>query len=344
MPTLQFIDFKKVKAAITMEQVLEHYSILDKFKRSGESLSGPCPIHDGVNPTQFRVNTVKNVWNCFSRCKGGNALDFIAKMEKVSIHAAAANAIEWFGLDPEQMSGKNESAEETGAKETDEPQVEKPVTRKSAIQTNGATNKPLGFVLEKLDREHPYLLERGLTLETIIDFGVGFCAKGILKDRIAIPIFSPEGKVVAYAGRFPGEPDEGTPKYKLPPGFRKSLELFNLNRARKERNDLPLIIVEGFFDCMKIHQFGYKKVVALMGSSMSEAQEELIRKNTDCESRIILMLDEDEAGQTAGEDIAYRLAQFCYVKVIAFDTPGMQPEHLSQDQFNILIGGFYEPV
>ncbi|MDE2103399.1 MAG: hypothetical protein KGL39_39525, partial [Patescibacteria group bacterium] len=95
MPKSMFVDFKAVKAAVTMEQVLERYGLLDKFKRGQDSLSGPCPIHKGSNPTQFRVSISKNIWNCFSECKhGGNVLDFIARMEDVSIHAAALKAIE----------------------------------------------------------------------------------------------------------------------------------------------------------------------------------------------------------------------------------------------------------
>ncbi len=114
MPKSKFVDFKAVKAAITMEQVLQHYGLLDKFKRSGDSLCGPCPIHKGSNPTQFRVSVSKNIWNCFSECKhGGNTLDFIARMENVSIHAAAQKAIEWFRLDPDAMSA--DSDEGTGA-------------------------------------------------------------------------------------------------------------------------------------------------------------------------------------------------------------------------------------
>ena len=81
MSKSSFVDFKAVKAAITMEEVLEHYGVLERFKRSGDSLSGPCPIHKGTNPTQFRVSLSKNIWNCFSECKkGGNVLDFIARM------------------------------------------------------------------------------------------------------------------------------------------------------------------------------------------------------------------------------------------------------------------------
>src|SRR5580704_507019 len=109
MPKSKFVDFKAVKSAITMEQVLEHYNLLDTFKRRGDSLSGPCPIHKGSNPTQFRASISKNVWNCFSECKhGGNTLDFIARMENVSIHAAAHKAIEWFHLDADAMSSGSE--------------------------------------------------------------------------------------------------------------------------------------------------------------------------------------------------------------------------------------------
>jgi DNA primase len=195
--------------------------------------------------------------------------------------------------------------------------------------------------LDKLEREYPYLIkERGLTLETIVDFGVGFCAKGMMAGRIAIPIHNAEGKVVAYAGRFPGTPpDEETPKYKLPPGFRKSLELFNIDSAIKEPADKPLVIVEGFFDCMKIHQNGYRKVIALMGSTMSAMQEELIKRHTDDRSHIIVMLDENEAGKAGREDIACRLSPYCFVKVHVFDTPDAEPEHLfPEDLVEILEG------
>src|SRR5580692_5437344 len=121
MPKSSFVDFKAVKAAITMEQVLTHYNLLDTFKRSGDSLSGPCPIHKGANPTQFRVSISKNVWNCFSECKhGGNTLDFIARMDNVSIHAAALRAVEWFNLDPDAMSvdSEQETAESNGTPHT----------------------------------------------------------------------------------------------------------------------------------------------------------------------------------------------------------------------------------
>src|ERR1035441_10426124 len=147
MPKSSFVDFKAVKAAITMEQVLEHYGLLDKFKRGSDSLSGPCPIHKGSNPTQFRVSISKNIWNCFSECKhGGNVLDFIARMENASIHAAALKAIEWFSLDPEVMSAEKPQEDEhpDQAPKGEDAAPPKPTPQKPAlIQETGTPNKPL---------------------------------------------------------------------------------------------------------------------------------------------------------------------------------------------------------
>src|SRR5580704_3006219 len=157
MAKTPFVDFKAVKAAITMEQVLGHYGILDKFKRGADSLSGPCPIHRGENPTQFRVSISKNIWNCFSECKhGGNVLDFIAKLEDVSIHAAALKAIEWFSLNPEAMSASGDK-DETGDPDEKAPVAPKPAAKKPAPPAEkGAPNAPLKFRLDKLERSHPY--------------------------------------------------------------------------------------------------------------------------------------------------------------------------------------------
>ena len=342
MSKTKFVDFRAVKAAISMEQLLQHYGILDQFKRTGESLNGPCPIHKGSNPTQFRVSTTKNIWNCFSDCEhGGNALDFIIKMEKCSIHAAALKAIEWFNLDPEAMAASDDKAEATEPKASAPAAkpVARPATPKFTPESN-VPNAPLKFRLDKLERTHPYLTEqRGLTPETIVDFGIGFCSKGMMADRIAIPIHNAKGEVVAYAGRFVGEPPEGTPKYKLPAGFRKSQELFNIDRAVKEPADQPLVIVEGFFDAMKLHQHGCRKVVALMGSTLSAAQEELIRQHTNSHSHVIVMLDENDAGKAGREDIACRLSKFCFVRVYQFSQPEMEPEHLTAEAVRQFMEG-----
>jgi len=341
MPKTKFVDFKAVKAAVTMEQALSHYGLLDRFKKSGDNLSGPCPIHKGENPTQFRVSVSKNLWHCFSECKhGGNVLDFIAKMENSSIHAAALKAIEWFKLDPEAMSADS-SGEEAEVPEHDEAKPAKAKPASAAKAENNTPNPPLKFRLEKLDPKHSYFAQRGITEDAIEEFGLGYFTgeKGIMLGRIVIPIHNAHGELVAYAGRTPGEPDKDTPKYKLPPGFRKGQELFNIHRADKASAKEPLIIVEGFFDVIKLYQLGHTKAVALMGSTMSAAQEKLIFESTTPQSQILVMLDEDEAGRAARDEIGMRLSKFCFVKVNSFSQEGVQPEHLTDVDLAEILGG-----
>src|SRR5947208_10391311 len=140
-----FVDFRAVRARITMEQVLVHYNVLDAFKRTGSRLSGPCPIHGGSNPTQFRVDTDKNLWNCFSECKnGGNVLDFIARKEDVSIHDAAIKACEWFGISLDEIQpdgthrGPDESQERSAEAPTSRPP--KPTSRPTSAHEDATPN------------------------------------------------------------------------------------------------------------------------------------------------------------------------------------------------------------
>jgi DNA primase len=339
MSQSKFVDFRAVKREITMLQVLEHYGLMGRMHRNGDSITGACPIHEGKNETAFRVSISKNCWNCFSRCQcGGNVLDFVAKNEKVSLLRAANLLIEWFSLRIESReNGHHHARREEPHSLVREQSKLKPEETKPAADDSNGENKPLEFVLKNLQAEHPYLTERGLTAETIQTFGLGFCSKGLQKDRIAISIHNETGQLVAYAGRWPGSIDKE--KYQLPKGFKKSLELFNLHRAIAEPADKPLIIVEGFIDCMRLWQHGTRRVVALMGCSLSAAQEDLLRKHTNAQSRILIMLDEDEAGKTAREDIARRLAKFAFVKIHVFEKPGTQPEHLTAEQVHALFGG-----
>jgi DNA primase len=322
-----------------MEQVLTHYQLLDTLKRSGDNLTGACPIHKGTNKTQFRVNTEKNLWNCFSECAhGGNTLDFISRMEVCSIHDAAIKACEWFNIPLDEVKGDDIEPEEKTA--AIKPAVKSKPTLPPATADN-TPNPVLKFKLDKLQREHPYLTqERGLTLETIIDFGLGYFTgdRGMMVGHIVIPIHNIKGELVAYAGRWPGEPPNAdTPKYKIPAGFKKSQEVFNLDRACKEPADKPLVIVEGFFDVIKLHQNGWRKAVAVMGDSMSAVQEELIRQHTDKNGLIIVMLDENAAGKVGRKDIAGRLAEHCLVRTHVFDKADAEPEHLTAEEVRSLL-------
>ncbi len=206
-----FVNFRAIRERITMEQVQEHYGVLHTLSRKGSRLSGPCPIHHGTNPTQFRVETDRNIWNCFSECKhGGNVLDFIAKKEDCSVYDAALKACEWFKIPVAEVtaagSEKSKAGDESGTLADNRAKTKSKAVAAPRAEDN-APNPPLKFKLDKLQREHPYLTnERGLTLETIIDFGLGYFVgdKGLMVGRVVIPIHNVKGELVAYAGRWPG--------------------------------------------------------------------------------------------------------------------------------------------
>jgi DNA primase len=344
----RFVDFRAVKAAVTMEQVLTHYGLTEKFKRGRDSLSGPCPIHQGSNPTQFRVCISKNCWNCFSECHcGGNVLDFVAKMENVIPMEAANRLVEWFQLDVSALNVDRpskpvrEEKEPVNARTTASPKVEiavaeakpppirvPPTPPSPSPKPETGTNKPLSFQLE-IDQAHPYLTERGLTPETVREFGIGHCAKGVMSGRIAIPIRNVTGDLVGYSGRWPGDPPDGRPKYRLPDGFKKACEVYRLSEALREPAEKPLVIVEGFFDVMKLWQIGVRKSVALMGCSLSTVQEALILEHLPPSALIIVMFDEDNAGREGRQNVLLRFALKRFVRVQAFADEDFQPEKLT---------------
>ena len=318
-----FVGFDALKQAVSMVQVLDRYGLRGRLHRSGDSLSGPCPIHAGHNKTQFRVSMSKNCWICFGDCNcGGSIIDFVSRMEKVGIREAALLIQTWFNIQPpngdcSRLRQSCRAAENSGPK----PSV-------ADCPARPEVNPPLGFTLQHLDRSHPYLLERGLSRETIETFGLGLCTSGLLAGRIVIPIHNSIGQLVAYAGRWPGQPPEDQPKYKLPNGFRKSLELFNQHRARQADPAGPLVVVEGFFGCMAVWQAGHKCVVSTMGSSLSPRQEELIVQIAGKNGRVLLMFDEDTAGRKGRLDACQRLSKHVPTRVVRFDTEGTQPDNL----------------
>src|SRR6266404_2216646 len=157
MPNTPYVDFKAVKTSVSILQILDHYGLTERFKRSGDSLSGSCPLHNGDNSTQFRVSASKNCWNCFGKCKrGGNVLDFVALKENISVREAAIRISEWFGLKFEKPVGRTDSrvAEKNPAAPPQNAPRSEPVGNNAA---ETGSNKPLSFQLQNLDSAHLYL-------------------------------------------------------------------------------------------------------------------------------------------------------------------------------------------
>ena len=318
-----WVDFKAIKQAVMIGQVLDRYGV--KLKKSGKELRGRCPIHQGDGTDSFHVSTEKNAFHCFSCQAKGNVLDLVAAMEKCSVRDAGLKLQQWYNL-----GGGN-----SGAAQSTSPAPETKTQKNSQLAAEkvgdrGEPNKPLGFRLKGVDHRHPYLASRGVDPETAEYFGVGlFSGKGSMSGRIVIPIENEAGELVAYAGR---SIDGSEPKYKLPAGFKKSQVLYNLARALEEHSTGAVVLVEGFFDCIKVVQAEHV-CVALMGCSLSEDQEAQLVAHF---RQVVVMLDGDEAGRRAAVEIAGKLAHKMWVRVV--DVPdGRQPDRLATQEIQKLL-------
>ncbi len=339
---MDWVSFDEIKRLVPLRAVLDRYGI--PLRQTGPNvLRGKCPLpsHGSKESTESFTATLNKgtggAWACQSQScikargrVGGNVLDFVASMENCTVRDAAIKLQTWF-LVP--TAGVNRTPplyervpEKTAAAEpTPEPKV---VSEKIDRAGDGESNKPLAFALQNIDPTHPYLTARGITEETARTFGVGFFpGKGTMAGRVVIPIRNAQGELVAYAGR---AIDRSEPRYKFPAGFHKSLELFNLHHVK---DTLAVVVVEGFFDCMKVSQAGYP-CVALMGCTMSKSQEKLLAEHF---GQVVLMLDGDEAGRGAMEEISDRLQCVIY-QVKTLDLyENKQPDQLTAKELQSIL-------
>jgi len=320
-----WVDFAALKKNVSFMTILQHYGLVDRFKKKGDTLIGPCPIHHGDSQTAFHIDLKKNAYHCFTKCKskglrgGGNIIDFVADMEKFGlredgIKKAADLIMKIIGQAPAPVPA-----------DAPQPEPHRPEEHPG--------NKPLAFTL-KLNAAHPYFETRGLAPETVKTFSLGLADKGIMKGRICIPIHDHQGNLVAYAGRaIEDKIAEIEGKYRLPANFYKMQVLFNYHRAK----DFPtVIIVEGFFDCFKVHQAGFPNVCALMGTVMSDFHEKLILQSF---KQVVLMLDNDPAGKQGTKDILNRLYSKIFIRAVKPDNTkeASQPDQLSESELAALL-------
>jgi 5S rRNA maturation endonuclease (ribonuclease M5) len=318
----RWVDFRWLKDNIRIEVVLARYGVRLHQVHS-DYLRGGCPLpsHSSEQSREsFSVHTGHNVWACHSvSCgqarqgkSGGTVLDLVAYMEGCTLREAGLRLQSWSDwgtgrTPPEQLASKGRG-----------------------ICSHQEEPPRLPFAL-RLSGWHQYLEQRGVDPQTAEQFGVGYyTGGGFLKGRIVFPIHNAGGELVAYAGR---AVNGGEPRYLFPGGFRKSQVIFNFHRALAgaKASAAQVIVVEGFFDCLKVHQAGYPNVVALMGTSLSQLQWKLLETRF---REVILMLDGDAAGQRATQALSSRWPAVCVARMPA----GCQPDQLSPGEIQGILG------
>jgi DNA primase len=343
-----WIDFRKLRQEVNLPALLQHYGVRLRISHSQGQGFCPLPTHRGQRRSpSFSVNFDKRIWQCFGCKARGNAIDFAVRMEghNPSDTRAVREVAEMLQRDFVSHGSRAPTRQPT---EPVAPGQGKAPEREPAPGAEGAMpvllNSPLDFRLRNLDARHPYLKERHLKPGTIDHFGLGFCSLGMFKDRIVIPLHDASGKLIGYAGRVVDENaiNAENPKYRFPGRreyhgklleFHKNLFVFNGYRVRSATN---IVIVEGFFSTFWLWQCGYPATVAVMGSSCSKEQAELIVQASAPDGTVWVMSDGNAAGNQCAASILEQVASRRKVEWLQLHQE-LQPTDLSLRELRKLI-------
>jgi DNA primase len=327
-------SIQEVLDTAKVEDVVQDYVSL---KRRGSNLIGLCPFHSEKTPS-FSVSPSKNIYKCFGCGEGGGAVQFLMAHDHMSFPDAIRQLAKRYGIELDETKPSVE-------------QIQEQQRQDSLFIVNQFALDYYQDQLFNTDRGKSvglsYFKNRGFTEETIRKFGLGYAPPGkdvfvqealkkgydkellrelglmskydsdFFRDRVIFTIRNLSGKVIAFAGRIM-QKDAKAPKYINSPEteiYHKSDVLYGAHFAKAPiRKADECILVEGYTDVISLHQAGIENVVASSGTSLTQGQIRLIKRNT---QNIKILYDGDAAGIKAalrGMDLV--LEQDKNVKVV----------------------------
>lgn len=302
------IDFKRIKEQIRIEDLVSYFNLELKRIRPNQ-LQGNCPFpdHGGNRDSKgFGINTEKDVYNCPTHCGSGvGCIDFYCAMKGLDRNRDAYKAA---------LALQNIFAGQLPVREN--------ITE--VVRTRSKEENPIKNIHLTIDYQVPYLIEeKKLAEKTLQYFGVGKAKYGVFKDYIVVPVHNSKGERLGYVGQ-----NLEIAKWRF--YFNKSLELFNFHRIYNPNKKLDyVILVEGFYAVMYLHQEGFQNVVACMGIYPSEEQIKLLETLTD---KVIVFFDNDSAGKEGKQALKEKKLPF-QIQLAQFpqNKTAIKPNHLSQE-------------
>ena len=339
----------------TVEQILQAARIEEvvgefvSLKKRGTNLWGVCPFHNEKTPS-FSVNPARNIFKCFGCGKGGDSARFLMEHEHITYPEALRYLAKKYNI---QIEERELSPEERMAQTEREKMFNiNAFADKYFVDTLWNTDEGksvgleyfrergylnpiiekfhLGYSPAKWEAFTEYAKQNGYDPEFLEK--VGFCIKrqnGEYYDRyhgrVMFPIHNLTGKVIGFGGRIlQADPEKKLAKYQNSPEseiYQKKETLYGIYFAKSAIvNKDECILVEGYFDVLRMHQIGIENVVASSGTSLTTEQIRLIKRYT---KNITMLYDGDAAGVHAalrGTDMI--LAEGMNVRVVV-----LPPEH-----------------
>jgi DNA primase len=339
----------------TVDQILQAARIEEvvgefvSLKKRGTNLWGACPFHNEKTPS-FSVNPARNIFKCFGCGKGGDSARFLMEHEHITYPEALRYLAKKYNI---QIEERELSPEERMAQTEREKMFNiNAFADKYFVDTLWNTDEGksvgleyfrergylnpiiekfhLGYSPAKWEAFTEYAKQNGYDPEFLEK--VGFCIKrqnGEYYDRyhgrVMFPIHNLTGKVIGFGGRIlQSDPEKKLAKYQNSPEseiYQKKETLYGIYFAKGAIvNKDECILVEGYFDVLRMHQIGIENVVASSGTSLTTEQIRLIKRYT---KNITMLYDGDAAGVHAalrGTDMI--LAEGMNVRVVV-----LPPEH-----------------
>lgn len=318
-PNLRVPDHKieEIRVSANIVDTISSYVTL---RKRGKNFIGLCPFHQEKTPS-FTVNEEKQIFHCFGCHAGGNVFKFLMEYKSISFIEAVQEVAEQVGItlnfQNEELISPDSEIEELfdinvfAAKYFSDNLLKNEAGQQARVYLEKRNVKiqtqkifGLGYALPGWDNFLRFASENKIDLEKakmlgLIDAkdGGGFYDK--FRSRIIFPIFSPNGRVIAFGGRVFGD-EENVAKYLNSPEssvYLKRKSLYGLFHSKEEIRRLnKAILVEGYMDLISLFQHGIKNVVASSGTSLTEDQVRLLSRYT---KNIVVIFDADTAGMKA---------------------------------------------
>ncbi len=316
-------EIEEIKARLDIVDIIGQYV---QLQRSGRSFKALCPFHSEKTPS-FIVSPERQSWHCFGACgTGGDVFSFIMRREGIefgeALRVLAARAgvtlTERRPPEEERQRERMHAANEAAARWYHELLVESDAGKQAwqYVESRGidrptAETFLLGYSPASWEASGEQLRQRGYTDDELL--AAGLLVEGErgphdrFRGRLMFPIRDKRGRFVGFGARALDDSSAGggfasgeTPKYlntAQTAVFDKGGMLYALDRAQEGiRREGCAVIVEGYMDVIAAHQRGFDNVVATMGTSLTERQVRLLKRQG---RNIILALDADAAGSEA---------------------------------------------
>jgi DNA primase len=315
--TSGFLTEEKISEIRDRANILEVVSDYVSLKKTGRNHKGLCPFHSEKTPS-FMVNEEKQIFHCFGCGEGGDVFAFLMKTGRFTFPEAAKELAKRYGinlprLEPSPLQKKEMAKREVlfRINQLASDYFHDLLTRKREGEAGRhylaqrSVSEPiiqehrLGYASERWDGLVQHLTEQKVSPELAWELGLILPKKregwyDAFRKRIIFPIFDLHQRVVGFGGRALGE---GQPKYinsSESSIYHKGEVLYGLQAARRSISERDgVIIVEGYFDLLTLHQYGFKHSIATLGTALTPQHLRTLKRYT---KNLITVFDPDPAG------------------------------------------------